>query len=151
VTAVGGTSLTRASNARGWDETAWSSSGSGCSTIEPKPSWQHDPGCAHRSIADVSAVADPATGVAIYDSYGAAGWVKAGGTSIGAPLIAGIYALAGNATTVVGGSYAYSHTNALNPVLQGSNDFFCDSYLCQAGPGYNGPTGLGTPNGTGAF
>jgi subtilase family serine protease len=151
VTSVGGTSLSRGSNARGWDETAWRSSGSGCSTIEPKPSWQHDPGCAHRAIADVSAVADPATGVAIYDSYQSQGWVKAGGTSIGSPLIAAIYALAGNATTVVAGSYPYAHSNALNPVVQGSNDFFCDSYLCQAGPGYNGPTGMGTPNGTGAF
>ena len=106
-----------------------------------------------RSITDVSMVADPASGVAMYDSFGAAGWVKAGGTSIGAPFIAGLYAIAGNATTVVGSSYAYSHSGALNPVVRGSNDFFCDSYLCQAGPspGYNGPTGLGTPNGTGAF
>ncbi len=153
VTAVGGTTLTRRSTARGWDETAWSGSGSGCSTIEPKPSWQHDPGCAHRAIADVSAVADPASGVAMYDSFGAAGWIKAGGTSIGSPLIAGIYALAGNTGSVVAGSYPYAHSTALNPVVQGSNDFFCDSYLCQAGPspGYNGPTGLGTPNGTGAF
>ncbi len=154
VTAVGGTTLTRdSSTSRGWTETAWSGAGSGCSTIEPKPSWQHDPGCAKRAIADVSAVADPASGVAMYDSFGSAGWVKAGGTSIGAPLIAAIYALAGNAGTVVGGSYPYAHTNALHPVTQGSNDFFCDSYLCQAGPnpGYNGPTGLGTPDGTGAF
>ena len=153
VTAVGGTTLTRSSNPRGWDETAWSGSGSGCSTIEPKPSWQHDPGCAHRAIADVSAVADPASGVAMYDSYGATGWTKAGGTSIGSPLIAGIYALAGNSTLVVAGSYPYAHSTFLNPVVQGSNDVFCSSYLCQAGPspGYNGPTGLGTPHGTGAF
>jgi subtilase family serine protease len=154
VTAVGGTTLTRNPNvARGWEETAWSSSGSGCSTLMPKPGWQHDPGCTRRSIADVSAVADPASGVAMYDSYGSQGWIKAGGTSIGAPLVAGIYALAGNAASVVGGSYPYSHTTFLNPVVQGSNDFFCDSYLCKAGPnpGYNGPTGLGTPNGTGAF
>jgi subtilase family serine protease len=154
VTAVGGTTLTRSSSsARGWDEAAWSGSGSGCSTIEPKPSWQHDPGCAHRAIADVSAVADPASGVAMYDTYGASGWVKAGGTSIGSPFIAGVYALAGNSGSVVAGSYPYGHSGALNPVVQGSNDFFCDSYLCQAGPGpgYNGPTGLGTPNGTGAF
>ena len=154
VTAVGGTTLTRdSSTARGWTETAWSGAGSGCSTIEPKPSWQHDPGCAKRAISDVSAVADPASGVAMYDSFGSTGWVKAGGTSIGAPLIAAIYALAGNAGTVVGGSYPYAHTNQLYPVTQGSNNFFCDSYLCQAGPnpGYNGPTGLGTPNGTGAF
>jgi len=154
VTAVGGTTLTRSSSsARGWEESAWSGSGSGCSTMMTKPSWQRDPGCAKRSIADVSMVADPASGVAMYDTYGAAGWIKAGGTSIGAPFIAGLYAIAGNATTVVGSSYAYSHSGALNPVVKGSNDFFCDSYLCQAGPspGYNGPTGLGTPNGTGAF
>jgi subtilase family serine protease len=154
VTAVGGTTLTRSSSSpRGWEESAWSSAGSGCSTIMAKPAWQKDPGCAKRSISDVSMVADPASGVAMYDTYGAAGWIKAGGTSIGAPFIAGLYAVAGNATTVVGSSYAYSHSGALNPVVRGSNDFFCDSYLCQAGPnpGYNGPTGLGTPNGTGAF
>jgi subtilase family serine protease len=153
VTSVGGTTLKRSSNARGWSETAWSGSGSGCSTFEPKPSWQHDPGCAHRAIADVSAVADPASGVAMYDSFGGSGWIKAGGTSIGSPLIAGLYALAGNSASVVAGSYPYSHSTFLNPVVQGSNDLFCSSYLCQAGPspGYNGPTGLGTPIGTGAF
>jgi subtilase family serine protease len=152
VTAVGGTTLRRSrSSARGWEETAWKGSGSGCSAYEPKPAWQHDPGCTHRSIADVAAVADPATGIALYDSYQFSGWVKGGGTSIGAPLVAGLYALAGNARSVVGGSYPYAHTDALNSVVKGSNAFVCDSYLCRAGPGYNGPTGLGTPNGTGAF
>jgi subtilase family serine protease len=152
VTAVGGTTLRRSSHSpRGWVETAWSSSGSGCSAFEPKPVWQHDPSCGHRAIADVSAVADPATGVAIYDSFQESGWVKAGGTSIGAPLVAAVYALAGNTATVVGGSYPYAHSAALNSVLKGSNAFTCDSYLCQAGPGYNGPAGLGTPNGTAAF
>ncbi|MGW5249497.1 S53 family peptidase, partial [Streptomyces sp. NPDC004129] len=63
VTAVGGTSLSKASNSRGWTETAWSGAGSGCSAYEAKPSWQHDSGCAKRTVADVSAVADPNTGV----------------------------------------------------------------------------------------
>src|SRR5436305_4821966 len=69
VTAVGGTSLTRASNARGWSETTWSGAGSGCSAYDPKPSWQKDTGCSKRTVADVSAVANPSTGVSVYDSY----------------------------------------------------------------------------------
>jgi subtilase family serine protease len=71
VTAVGGTSLTRASNSRGWSESVWSTSssegaGSGCSAYDAKPSWQADSGCSRRTVADVSAVVDPATGVAVY-------------------------------------------------------------------------------------
>ncbi|MCC5477015.1 S53 family peptidase [Streptomyces sp. NPDC059680] len=170
VTAVGGTSLSRASNARGWTETAWSGAGSGCSAYEAKPSWQHDSGCAKRTVADVAAVADPNTGVAVYDSYnscgggllcdtelqlgvaqGADGWVEVGGTSVSSPIIASVYALAGNTSQVVGGSYPYSHTSALNNVTSGSNGSCGGSYLCTARPGYDGPTGLGTPNGTGAF
>src|SRR5581483_1186166 len=68
VTAVGGTTLTKATNTRGWTETAWSGSGSGCANYAAKPSWQHDSGCGRRTIADVAAVADPKTGVAAYDS-----------------------------------------------------------------------------------
>ncbi|MCW7944490.1 peptidase S8 [Streptomyces hygroscopicus] len=170
VTAVGGTSLSKASNSRGWTETAWSGAGSGCSPYEAKPSWQHDSGCAKRAVADVSAVADPNTGVAVHDTYnscggallcdtelqlglaqGADGWVEVGGTSVSSPIIASVYALAGNTSQVVGGSYPYSHTSALNDVTAGSNGFCGGSYLCTAGPGYDGPTGLGTPNGTGAF
>ena len=70
VTSVGGTSLSRASNARGWTETVWSGAGSGCSSTESKPSFQTDTGCSRRTIADVSAVANPSTGVAVYDTYG---------------------------------------------------------------------------------
>ena len=73
VTAVGGTTLTQASNARGWTETAWSGAGSGCSAYEPKPSWQHDPGCAKRTVADVSADADPNSGLGVYDTYNSCG------------------------------------------------------------------------------
>ncbi|MBV9021189.1 MAG: S53 family peptidase [Ktedonobacteraceae bacterium] len=152
VTAVGGTSLSTASNGRGWSETAWSGAGSGCSGVFGKPSWQKDSGCKMRTIADVSADADPNTGVAIYDSFASNGnsWLIFGGTSVSAAIISGVYGLAGNASNINGASYAYSHTSSLNDVTSGSNGN-CGNYLCNAGPGYDGPTGLGTPNGTGAF
>ncbi|GAA3433547.1 hypothetical protein [Kutzneria kofuensis] len=78
VTAVGGTSLRTSSTTRGWTETAWNGAGSGCSAYEAKPSWQHDTSCTRRTVADVSAVADPATGVAVYDTYGESGWLVFG-------------------------------------------------------------------------
>ncbi len=62
-----------------------------------------------------------------------------------------MYALAGNAATVTAGSYPYSHTSSLFDVTSGSNGTCSPSYLCTAGPGYDGPTGLGTPNGTTGF
>jgi len=154
VTAVGGTTLNRASNTRGWSETTWSGAGSGCSAYDPKPSWQKDSGCSKRTVADVSAVADPNTGVSVYDSYayqGQSGWLVFGGTSVASPIIASVYALAGNASTVTYGSYPYSHTGSLNDVTSGSNGSCGGSYLCTAGSGYDGPTGLGTPNGTGGI
>ncbi|HAH64664.1 MAG TPA: peptidase S8, partial [Rhizobiales bacterium] len=98
VTAVGGTSLNRASNTRGWSETVWSGAGSGCSAFIQKPSWQTDTGCSNRTVADISAVADPNTGVAVYDTYRlprGGGWLVFGGTSVSAPIIGGVYALAG--------------------------------------------------------
>ena len=152
VTAVGGTSLTRTSNTRGWSETAWSGAGSGCSAYDAKPTWQTDTGCSKRTIADVSAVADPNTGLAVYDTYGVGGWVVVGGTSASAPIIAGVYALAGPPAA---GSYPssapYAHTSALNDVTSGSNGSCSPAYLCKAAAGYDGPTGLGTPNGITAF
>jgi subtilase family serine protease len=184
VTAVGGTTLNTASNARGWTETVWGSStgggllgalgtsategtGSGCSAYEAKPVWQKDTGCAKRTVADVSAVADPNTGVAVYDSTadstGDVGWMEFGGTSVSSPIIASVYALAGGVSTSVSGAQlAYSHASSLNDVTSGTNGS-CDggvlglggssanAYLCTGEVGYDGPTGLGTPNGTGAF
>ena len=170
VTAVGGTTLTQASNARGWTEAAWSGAGSGCSAYEAKPSWQPDSGCARRTVADVSADADPNSGLGVYDTYnncgssstcdslieagiaqGLDGWAQVGGTSLSSPLIASVYTLAGNTGSITYGSYPYSHTSSLFDVTSGSNGSCGGSYLCTAGPGYDGPTGLGTPNGTGAF
>jgi subtilase family serine protease len=152
VTAVGGTTLRTASNARGWSETAWSGAGSGCSAYITKPSWQTDTGCSRRTVADVSADADPNTGAAVYDTVryqGRSGWFVVGGTSLSAPLIGAVYALAGNSVT--SGSYPYSHTSSLWDVTSGSNGSCGGSYLCTAKSGYDGPTGLGTPNGTGGF
>ncbi len=151
VTAVGGTSLSRDASARGFSESAWSGAGSGCSGFVGKPSWQTDSGCGARSVADVSAVADPNTGVAVYDTFGSPGWMVFGGTSASAPIIASVYALAGNAGSVTFGSYPYAHTGALFDVTAGSNGSCSPAYECTAGPGYDGPTGLGTPNGTGGF
>jgi subtilase family serine protease len=161
VTAVGGTTLNRTSNARGWSESAWSGAGSGCSAYEPKPAWQTDSGCARRTVADVSAVADPNTGLGVYDTncnfigqvQGTcfSGWATVGGTSLSSPLIASVYALAGNTASTNYGSYPYAHTSGLNDVTSGSNGSCSGSYLCTSVPGYDGPTGLGTPNGTTAF
>ncbi|WSR66530.1 putative Ig domain-containing protein [Streptomyces sp. NBC_01198] len=158
VTAVGGTSLSRSSGtSRGWTEKVWGSTtgdgaGSGCSAYDAKPSWQTDTGCARRTVADVSAVADPATGLAVYDSYQASGWQVYGGTSASSPIIASVYALAGTpAAGTTPASYPYAHTSALNDVTTGTNGSCGSSYLCTAKAGYDGPTGLGTPNGTAAF
>lgn len=155
VIAAGGTTLTRAGNSRGWTETAWSSAGSGCSSYEAQPSWQATVtnitgACGMRAEADVSAVADPNTGVDVYDSYsyqGLSGWLVFGGTSVATPIISSVYALSGNTEPA---SYLYGHTSSLNDVTSGSNGS-CGTDLCNATSGWDGPTGNGTPNGTGAF
>jgi len=147
VTAVGGTSLWRDGSARGWSETAWSGAGSGCSRFVGKPAWQHDTGCPRRTIADVSAVADPNTGVAVYDK----GWMVFGGTSVASPIIASVYALAGNPTSSTFGQDSYLHVGSLFDVTTGSNGVCVHTYLCTAGTGFDGPTGNGTPNGITAF
>ncbi|WP_055532201.1 S53 family peptidase [Streptomyces graminilatus] len=161
VTAVGGTRLSTSSNSRGWTESVWHTSssegtGSGCSAVDPKPSWQTDASCAKRMIADVSAVADPATGVSVYDTYGAdgTGWNTYGGTSASAPVIAGVYALAGTPGSgdfPASYPYAAARTPALNDVTSGSNGTCSTSYFCTARAGYDGPTGWGTPQGLDAF
>jgi hypothetical protein len=152
VTAVGGTTMAPAitpGGARVWNQTAWLGTGSGCSFYEPKPAWQTDPGCANRTVNDVSAVADPQTGVAIYNTSSDAGWDEVGGTSAATAIIAATYALAG--PPVAGSypsSYPYAHPSALTDVTSGTNNpgGCTPSYLCTAGPGYDGPTGLGTPD-----
>ena len=161
VVGVGGTSLVKASNARGWTEGVWNSGGgapgSGCSQYTAKPSFQTDPGCAKRTVADVSADADPNTGAAVYDTYGGpgfgTGWQVFGGTSLASPLVAAIFAASGKAS--VGTGFIYANTPDFNDVTSGTNVLSggagCSGtkrYLCAAQAGYDGPTGWGTPNGT---
>jgi subtilase family serine protease len=153
VTAVGGTTLRKAMNSRGWTETVWSGAGSGCSKYITKPTWQTDSGCFMRTVADVAAIADPNTGVSVYDTFRIhpSGWLVFGGTSVASPIIASVYALAGNAATVNYGSYPYANTPSLNDVTSGTNGSCGGTYLCTGLAGFDGPTGNGTPNGTGAF
>jgi Subtilase family len=169
VTSVGGTELTHhKSGTRGWTETVWGSAskdaegtGSGCSTLTAKPSWQRAAidigasGCLDRTQNDVSAVADPATGVAVYDTYKTRGtWALVGGTSAATPIIAATYALAGDpAPRSYPASYVYQHPGHFHDVTSGA-DGVCPAarvYLCQARKGYDGPTGMGTPLGVTGF
>src|SRR5262249_11120607 len=132
----------------------WRGAGSGCSKVFAKPEWQTDKGCKNRMESDVSAVADPATGVAVYgpNNSGVSTWLVFGGTSVSAPLIGGIFGA--NGGTVNDASTIYEHSSALFDVTTGSNGT-CKggkkAYFCNGAVGYDGPTGLGTPNGSTAF
>jgi len=151
--AVGGTSLVRSGTSRGWSETAWNGAGSGCGLGHPKPTWQNGvtDACGGRMEADISANADPNTGVAVYGpvTRNASGWGVWGGTSESSPFIAGMFALRNG--NIDAASSVYSHTANLNDVTSGSNGTCAVAYYCNAQAGYDGPTGLGTPNGLGAF
>jgi hypothetical protein len=158
VTAAGGTSLYTSDNPRGWVEHAWDGSSSGCSAYVKKPAFQASlsPHCTMRTVADVSSDADPDTGLAIYDTtpnpYGLKpGWLEVGGTSAASPFIAAVIGLAGNGSTTFSTGTIYAHPRDLHDVVFGSNGYCGGDYLCTAKPGYDGPTGMGTPNGIGAF
>jgi len=201
VVAVGGTRLRLTAGGAWLQETVWNGDGAGgggCSTVLSAPAWQQSVadwsavGCAtHRAVADVSADADPYTGVAVYDSTSILeegverlGWVTIGGTSVASPIVAATFALAGGAGTDAEGKPVdypaqtlYEHLAAspasLHDVVSGSNgacgqefngatgesgcsiaeeDASCSATLiCLAGTGYDGPTGVGTPNGIVAF
>ncbi len=149
VISVGGTNLRRASNSRGWEDTAWSQGGSGCSHYEPKPAWQHDSACAHRMSVDVAADASCETPLSVYDLNG---WDLICGTSASSPLLAGIEAHASPyAHSLPGADAFYNDPQALYDVTAGSNGTCTppaqDSYWCNAQPGYDGPTGNGVPDG----
>ena len=175
VTSVGGTVLDKAGATgctasqggnRGWCETAWSQTTSGCSQFETaKPAWQGATNCTGRADNDIAAVASSSTTpdapVAVYDSYNAAGWVGTGETGVAAPIIAGIYADAGipGATDNPaaypyehpGGGYvnpgtAYPYADGLNDVTSGSTGSCSPADLCTAAAGWDGPTGLGSPD-----
>lgn len=152
VVAVGGTSLrTDTSTSRGWSETAWAGTGSGCVISRPKPPWQLNKACKWREMNDVAADADPNTGVAVYDTYERGGWSVIGGTSVASPIIASVYALAGNESKMTYAKSLYAKGASLFDVTSGSNGTCKKKVLCNAGPGWDGPTGNGTPNGISAF
>lgn len=159
VITVGGTTLSLGAGNTYGSETVWRGAGSGCSLYVAAPSWQSFlSACAgKRGSADVAADADPATGAAVYDSVkyqGRSGWMQIGGTSLSAPLIAGVYALAGGLPAgSTGGSALYGHLGdgtVLHDVTSGSNGS-CSTLMCNGAAGYDGPTGVGTPLGIGAF
>ena len=158
ITAVGGTTPVTSKNTRGWSESVWyfpqnnpqQGTGSGCSIYETgrKQSWQHDTGCASRMANDVAAVADSVAG---YDTYGASGWYYFFGTSVSSPVVAGVYALAGNAATLNYAEQSYLKPAGMWDIKAGTNGTCTTTYFCKAGPGYDGPTGNGTPHGIAAF
>lgn len=174
VTSVGGTYLTSSSDSRGYSESVWTGqstgpgtgTGAGCSSGEGKPSWQTDTGCTNRTQNDIAAVADAPDGIDEYSSSGDCNDIFANqcqvyGTSVATPIITAIFALAGSpAQNTYPVSYLYQHagnTADFNRVTSGKIGT-CESsrlYLCDASDslsnGYNGPTGLGTPNGIGGF
>ncbi len=164
VTSVGGTSLYRTPGAgNGYTEVAWSGSGSGCAAELPPALGQPTSVSAncggHRTDADVSADADPNTGAAVYDDYAPYSgqpynWIAVGGTSESSPFVAGLYARGGNLADVEGPNTLYADpSSAFNDVTVGENappNSGC-GVLCTSGPGWDGPTGLGTPNGLSGF
>jgi subtilase family serine protease len=169
VVSVGGTSLyTTNANGTQFTQTAWSDTGSGCTPNLPPANGQPAAIAAdcqgHRASTDISAVADPSTGVATYDTYAPAtgvpaDWTIAGGTSAGSPFIAGLYARGGNLANVLGPNTLYSApSSAFFDVTLGQNapPAYCQNQqealsLCKAGTGWDGPSGIGAPSGLGAF
>jgi len=150
VIAVGGTHLVKSTTAaRGFTETVWSGAGSTCSRFIAEPAFQKgtvpSTACSNRAASDISAVADPNTGVAVFNKNDG-GFIVVGGTSASSPFVAGVFARYGISGASHDASFVYSHKTALFDITSGSNGS-CRSALCKAAAGWDGPTGLGTPNG----
>lgn len=155
VLGVGGTRLTRAPHG-GYRQQAWPGTVSGCSMIYRAPAWQAADAvradCATmRAVADLSADADPGI-LAYITGAGIPGgpWYAVTGTSVAAPIIAGVIGLAGSAGSGEA-AMLYRHAGELRDIRTGFNAPGCHGVICHAGPGYDGPTGLGTPFGLAAF
>jgi len=149
VIAVGGTSIVPDGSARGYSESAWSGAGSGCSENNLAPAYQDTSAtkCKGDSMADVSGPANPGQGgLSIYYN---GHFSQVGGTSESSPIIGAVFALSGN-TDGHPGKYLWRDPSHLYDITTGSNGS-CGSPLCDAGKGWDGPTGLGTPNGIGSF
>ncbi|MEV4258893.1 hypothetical protein AB0J52_37525, partial [Spirillospora sp. NPDC049652] len=152
VVAVAGTDLYRDPAAkRGWSETPWRNTTSGCSLYTKRPSWQRKGACGdRRTVADVAAVASDYTPVSAFDT-GSGGWVNVSGGPVAPALVAGVYGLAGNRSSTPAPQRPYSHAKYMFDITSGANGICGGGYLCTAGVDYDGPSGMGAPNGTGAF
>jgi subtilase family serine protease len=156
VVGVGGTSVFPDGSQRGFHESVWPGAGSGCGS-NAKPSWQNkaDTTCNTKAVSDVSAAADPNNGgLAVYCGTvsGCGGWAQVGGTSEASPIIGAVFALSGK-TTGYPAKYLYNKKKAkkfLFDVTSGSNGG-CGVPVCTARKRWDGPTGMGTPNGVKAF
>jgi hypothetical protein len=159
VFAVGGTRLVKSTaTARGWLEGVWGSttdsdgaSNSGCSHFFPKPTYQKSTACIGREVTDLSADADPASGMNVFDTFSGTstpvgGWMVVGGTSLASPLTAAIFAASG--LEGVDPSFVYAHTSDFNDVATGVNGTCMEHTLCNGVTGYDGPSGNGTPDGS---
>ncbi len=159
VVAVGGTALYKdADSSRGWREEVWNEpelpagTGGGCTKFDAKPSWQKDTGCEDRTDNDIAAVAAVETGVSVRIDHH---WEVYGGTSVASPLVAGIEAHASSAIRTLGAAAFYENPSSLFDVTEGfswnplnrHSECAPQEYLCNAEVGYDGPTGLGTPDG----
>lgn len=151
VISVGGSSLTLTARNAYKSETAWSGSGGSVSLYEAKPSYQNTItlGGKSRTAPDVAYVADPSTGVAVYDSYKNSGWIQVGGTSAGAPQWAGLIAIANQARVATGRSTLAGASQALPALYNMASVSFHDitrgSNGYSARPGYDLTTGWGSP------
>jgi len=157
VVGVGGTSLTVNSSTGAWmSETAWSDSGGGVSTYEAEPSYQSGvQSTGRRGIPDVAYDGDPNTGVLAYSSYACrfcyTGWQQWGGTSIGAPQWAALFAITNSLRQAYGKTTLSQVQLLLYPdaetdyhdITSGTNGG-CGA-LCTAMTGYDFVTGLGSP------
>ena len=153
VVGVGGTSLTLNPNGSRATETTWSGAGSGCSQLNMKPSWQNVSNsiCSGKVISDVSAVANPSTGVLVI--YNGSSYIF-GGTSVSSPIIAAAFALAGSTgsgVNIQAASRLWSLPSGFYDVTFGSNGSCAISALCNSAVGWDGPTGLGALNGLAPF
>jgi subtilase family serine protease len=156
VVGVGGTTLNVDSSGNYISETGWSSGGGGVSSVEPKPPYQSGLSYANRAGPDIALDADPNTGVSVYFTYPIGrftigGFQQVGGTSAGAPMWAGLFAIANQGralalkTPLDGPSqtlpalYGFSASD-FHDITSGANK------VGSAGPGFDLVTGLGTPH-----
>ena len=164
VVSVGGTSLFQ--NGDSYTDVAWSGAGSGCETDLPAaigaPTSVSANCGGHRAASDVSAVADPNTGVSVFDTYSPyfgdpLNWILVGGTSASSPFVAGLYARGGHTSQVMGPNTLYTAPKgAFTDVTLGQNapPHVCPTAtpaLCAAQKGWDAPTGIGVPNGLAGF